>query len=275
MALPKKKQNEDAWEMAANLPADVFPFGYRAAYLQGQGKREKQEDSFGLVNHWDIISLRKMGLFAIVADGMGGMQGGKLASDTAVESFCSAFTQSAPLEDPVQWLRERTLLTNDRVCQLLGGQGGSTLVACLCHEEKLWFASVGDSFLYLLRGGELSRLNQMQTVLQREFLEEIRSGSADPTQGRKHKEAVALTGFLGMDDLTDVDQLLAPLPLQAGDTLLLCSDGVGGVLEEADILYCLNQGKAEDVCAALRQRVLSKEKTYQDNFTALVIQCVV
>ncbi len=248
--------------------------GYCAAALQEQGKRDRQEDSFLIKNHQDVLQCHKRGLLAIVADGMGGMQGGKLASETGIHCIEDAFEEDAPLKDPVKWLEKQVYQANKQVIGLLDGKGGSTVVCCVIHQEKLWFASVGDSFLYLYRNGELSRLNQLQTVLQREYQQEIRDGSVDPTSARLHREAAAITGFLGMKNLENIDLLKSPLPLKAEDTLLLCSDGVGGVLEESDIIYCLQQGKAEEVCDALRQRVLSKDKRYQDNFTALVIQCV-
>ncbi len=248
--------------------------GYRAASLQGQGKRERQEDSYLLKNHQDVILCREKGFLAIVADGMGGMKGGKLASETGIKCLSDAYEKDAPLEEPAQWLEQHILQANHQVIRLLDGKGGSTAVCCVIYREKLWFASVGDSFLYLFRNGELSRLNRLQTVLHREYQKEIRGGNMDPALAKQHRDAAAITGFLGMKNLSDVDLLLAPLPLKAEDTLLLCSDGVGGVLEESDIIYCMNQGKAEEVCEALRQRVLSKCKPYQDNFTALVIQCV-
>ncbi len=270
-----RKRKEEAQPLPPP-PAEqeAGPLGFRGAILQEQGSRERQEDSVDMRNLQDVRMLRKMGLFAVVADGMGGMRDGKHASELAVNHLCASFSQEAPLEDPAGWLKEKIFQASGQIYQDLEGNGGSTVVACLIHQEKLWFASVGDSYLFLLRDGELNQLNHLQNLRQQEFLHSIQMGSADPEAGRFHPEAEALTGFLGMQDLTQPDSLKAPMPLKPGDVLLLCSDGVGGALDETELLYCLRQGKPVDICGAIRQRVIHKAIPYQDNYTALVIQCV-
>ncbi len=246
---------------------------YQTAVVHEVGRRERQEDSFSLVNFHNNESQKQRGILAVVADGMGGMQGGKLASDTVTGFLSHSFSQSPSITEPTAWLKSQMFQANEQVYRLLNGFGGSTVVCCLIQQDKLWFACVGDSFLYLLRKDELSRLNQIHTVLQREYMSEIQAGSVDPTQARQHQEAESLTSFLGMPDIDTIDMLLAPFLLKPGDILLLCSDGVGDVLEETEIQWCMQQGNAEAVAKALHQQIISKSNLYQDNFTALVIQC--
>ena len=73
--------------------------------------------------------------------------------------------------------------------------------------------------------------------------------------------------------LEDVDWLRRALPLEDGDVLLLCSDGVGGVLTRQEVQECLTLKNANDACGALRDAVLGKQLLHQDNFTAVVIRC--
>ena len=102
------------------------------------------------------------------------------------------------------------------------------MIACILYEQKLHYAGVGDSFLYLLRGGELIRVNREQNTRKNRCLSLIRSGSMDPALAENIPQGQAVTQFLGIDRLEDVDWLRRALPLKEGDVLLLCSDGVGG-----------------------------------------------
>lgn len=246
---------------------------YQTAVIHEVGMRERQEDSVSLVDLQSSESRKQRRILAVVADGMGGMQGGKLASDTVTSCLSHSFSQSSSVIEPMVWLKSQMFQANKQVYRLLNGLGGSTAVCCLIQQDKLWFACVGDSFLYLLRKDELSRLNQLHTVLQREYMSEIQAGGVDPLQARQHQEAEALTSFLGMPDIDAIDMLLAPFSLMDGDILLLCSDGVGDVLKEAEIQWCMQRGNAQAVAEALHQKIICKSNLYQDNFTALVIQC--
>lgn len=246
---------------------------YETAYLQCLGKRERQEDAFSFVNESDVTQIKENGLLAVVADGMGGMSGGQEASNLAVNTLCEDFRRMDRGDDLAQQLTDSVGRACALVHQRLDGGGGSTLIACLLYRQRLFFASVGDSYLFLLRKGCLIRLNREHNVKHKLFMEAIRSGSVDPSVADGNKENAALTQFLGMPSLDDVDFLRKPLLLQKGDVLLLCSDGVGGVVDEKAITDCIGIHHAPAVCAALDQAVRRANKKYQDNYTALVIRC--
>lgn len=76
-----------------------------------------------------------------------------------------------------------------------------------------------------------------------------------------------------MEEVELVDRSLHPLPLMGGDTLLLCSDGVGGVLRESALRTCLEAPTAAEACARLERDILAQARRNQDNYTALVIKC--
>lgn len=251
----------------------VRRLSYRVANLQGIGTRERQEDSFAFSNALDVTGIRKKGLFAVVADGMGGMRDGRLASETAIAGLKKDFDGMDRNEDLAKQLCDSVFAAGDQVRRKLDGEGGSTVVACIFYQEQLYFASVGDSFLYLKRGRQLLRLNCAHNCKNQVYLETIRSGSMDPDRGRNHREKAALTQFLGMDGMDEVDFLRRPLPLQEGDILLLCSDGVGGVLEEQELARCLEEENPKKMCAAIEKGIVQKERSSMDNYTALVIQC--
>ena len=210
--------------------------GYYVANLQGIGARERQEDSFTVAGAFDVAMIREKGLLFAVCDGMGGMKDGKEAQ--------------------------------------IGGAGGSTAVAGILYREGLYYASVGDSYLYLLRGGRLLKLNTEHNVCHQKYLEAIRNGDLDPAPLRETPEAAALTGFLGMTGLEETDCSVRPLPMQEGDVLLACSDGVGGVLSPQEIADALLQEGVEEMCRALEEGLVLHNKPNQDNYTAIVVKCM-
>ena len=246
---------------------------YECASVQGIGSRQQQEDAFSLTNATDVTSILHYGLLAIVADGMGGMQGGELASRGAIEVIERDFQtidRAQALEPQLEMCIHHA---NQWVYQQLNGTGGSTVVACMIFNQQLYYAGVGDSYLYLLRQGQLIRLNREQNVLHQRYLELIREGCADPTAAAAIPEKQAVTSFLGLDVLEDVDCFKQAMPLQDGDKLLLCSDGIGGMLSQPEIVQCLTAHNAQEVCLMLESKVSEKMHPNQDNYTAVVIRC--
>lgn len=247
---------------------------YQAANLQGIGSRDRQEDSFTIVNAFDVTEIMEKGLLFAVCDGMGGMKDGKLASETAVASLRSAFAAMDRSRDMADQLKDSICLAAKEVEKKLEGDGGSTIVAGIVYDEKLYYASVGDSFLYLKRGAGLYRLNREHNLRNQLYLESIRSGTMNPKEGRETSEAAALTQFLGMTGFDDVDGSVRPFPLKEGDVLLACSDGVGGVLDEEEIKNALSLISVQAMCGQIEQKIVAHAKTNQDNYTALIVKCL-
>lgn len=247
---------------------------YQVANLQEVGARARQEDSFTFANAFDVTEIREKGLLFVVCDGMGGMKDGKVASETAIASIRRSFINMDRSADLAKQLKESVYLAADEVEQRLGGDGGSTLVAGILFQEKLYYASVGDSFLYLKRGNQLFRLNREHNLCCQTYLESIRSGELDPKVGRECAEAAALTQFLGMTGLDDVDGSVRPLPVRDGDVFLACSDGIGGVLSEEELLGALSLYSSQAMCQQMNQGIISHAKKNQDNYTALVVKCL-
>lgn len=247
---------------------------YQVANLQEVGARARQEDSFAFANAFDVTEIKEKGLLFVVCDGMGGMKDGKVASETAIASIRQSFSGMDRNADLAKQLKESVYRAADEVEKCLGGDGGSTIVAGILFQEKLYYASVGDSFLYLKRGEGLYRLNREHNLCCQTYLESIRSGDMDPKAGRECAEAAALTQFLGMTGMSDVDCSVRPLPVRDGDVLLACSDGVGGVLEEDEILGALSLHSSQAMCQQMKQGIIAHAKKNQDNYTALVVKCL-
>ena len=246
---------------------------YLPANMQGLGSRTGQEDAFAFANALDPVAIAKSGLLAVVADGMGGMQGGRTASQTVTASLVRSFEGFTPGEDPGQQLERAIRAASGEVFRRLRAAGGSTVVAALIRDEELYFTSVGDSYLFLLHDRVLTRLNRSQNVLSCDLLDSMLGGRPTLAEAWQNPERDAITQYAGLEELVETDFLRRPLRLAAGDVLLLCSDGVGAVLAPNLIRDCLCCGVPEEMCAALDREIRNKKLRYQDNYTALIIQC--
>ncbi len=268
-----KKEAQKALPLVA-MPPVTRRLSYRVANLQGVGARARQEDSFTFANVFDVTQIRDQGLFFAVCDGMGGMKDGKLGSETATASLRNTFASINRRGNICEQLKDGIYKASSDVEAVIGGEGGSTAVVGMIYQEKLYYAGVGDSFFYLLRDGILYRINREQNVLQDAYMDMVRDGGMDPAACRGVSEATALTQFLGMIGLDDVDYLRRPMPVRDGDVLLACSDGVGGVLDEEEVRTALMQPSEHEMCAYMEQGLIRHAKRNQDNYTALVVKCV-
>lgn len=264
----KARQPEPVPEPPA--PAEG-PLAFLIANVQGQGERERQEDSFAVVNAADPELQKARGLLALVADGMGGMEDGKAASQWAAEYMLRLFRERET-EDIPDWFYRSVHAVSDSVFQRFAGRSGSTLIAVHIREERLHWLSVGDSGIFLLRGGGVFQLNREHTCLNRLFLQELEREPIEKERALSDPDAPRLTSFLGIDRLTEVDLSLRPLELQRGDALLLCSDGISGVLSPPELMECMSL-EPEEGARLLEQMVLEKNVIGQDNYTGVLISC--
>ena len=237
------------------------------------GDRPQQQDCFG----W---SLRENEGMAVLCDGMGGHQGGAVASAAAVECLLAAYDLNSE-ENPVGLLSCATLKANQTVCSLKDPSGlplkaGSTLVAVILRGNELYWSSVGDSRAYLVRGNAFVQITQDQnyrTVLE----EQLRSGVITVEEYSSNlPRAEALISYLGIGDLRLVDHNTIPLGLCQGDKLLLMSDGLYKLLPDDAIFRILeNFSSPLDALHALELKVRKKAKDsaiLRDNMTVALIK---
>ena len=237
---------------------------------QIRGSREYQEDSFALTL---LTGERSAGdrLLLVLADGMGGHTGGAVASNTVVQAFWTGFRRAAA--EVATNLRAGVEAANAAVrakqqSDAALAEMGSTLVAALVLGQRLYWASVGDSVLWLFRAGQLCRLNEDHSMRPLLFdLVELgrmtrEEALADP---RAHHLRSAISG----GDLPLVEIAADGYRLKADDVLLLASDGLE-VLSEARISGLIaEQGRdARGLARALLDAV--GEASGQDNATVMV-----
>jgi len=139
----------------------------RPGCAQHIGSRSEQQDSFAFSHIEDAALVRRAGILAVVADGMGGLAMGKESGATVVASVLGIHEALPAPDAPSEILEQAVLTANDEVLTLardagVEGDAGSTLVAVIVKDDKLYWASVGDSRIYLFRSGEMVQLNSEQ-----------------------------------------------------------------------------------------------------------------
>jgi len=186
-------------------------------------------------NNEDALLLKpELGLLA-VADGMGGEEGGELASrifiETALEVFADSPAESE--EERYRSVQKAFALANERILEearrnQFSKMGCTADLVALCPPGYV-LGHVGDSRTYLLRKGELRQLTRDHSLVQ----EQIEEGLITPEEARKHSLRNVILRAVGVDETLAVDLLRGRG--QSGDLLLLCSDGLTGMVEDGDI----------------------------------------
>lgn len=245
------------------------------------GAREEQQDAFGFSEIGEENSLSQTGALAVLADGMGGLQMGREAAHLAVQTMLKEFVARRGAAEfffePVhQTLWHIVEKANSVVYETARQRGlalkaGTTLTAAVVLRNELFWVSVGDSRIYLYRDHELSQLN-VEHIYGRELDRKALQKELTWEKAQVHPDREALTSYVGMPELLEVDRNLKGLPLRAGDWIMLCSDGVYRALSVEEIKEKLTGDPAEAAETLIRM-VIEKEKAGQDNATVAILAC--
>ena len=201
----------------------------------------------------------------VVADGMGGPQGGEVASGVTARAFEGYVPQG---EDAGEELTNLVQKINKDIYQLAAAEGrpgmGTTVTAALLAGASVVFAHVGDSRAYLWRGGRLTQLTEDHSLV----AEMVRGGEISPDEAKRHPQRSIITRALGVDEAVQVD--ISDVAWEPGDLFLLCSDGLSKTLTDLEILMELRA--AEGVAPAQRMVQAALGKGAKDNVTAVVVE---
>jgi serine/threonine protein phosphatase PrpC len=247
--------------------------GMEVAALSDVGcQRENNEDSF---LYWEPASeseFQRTGRLAVIADGMGGYEGGQEASRLAVETVREVY-ENAVRDDPKAALVEAFLTAHERIQAHasrhpeLHGMG-TTCTALAIRGRQLYFAHVGDSRLYLVRHAKISRLTRDHSYVGRL----VESGIVRPEDAEKHPQRHILTAALGAGIEVAVDGGENALVLEEDDGLVLCTDGLWGVVSEQELEAAATRQTPAESCAALVK--LARQRGGPDNITVQVLRVV-
>ena len=209
----------------------------RYAGQSDQGKvREENEDSYFASD-----------FMLAVADGMGGHQAGGLAGRIAVDVISKSITRppGRPRATLAHGVAEANRAIRRRAAELGRGSMGTTLTVALAKGDRLWIAHVGDSRAYLLRDGQLRQLTQDHSLV----ADLVRNGQLSETEAREHPKRHIITRALGSDKTVRPD--IFSVELNPNDRVLLCTDGLTGVMDDRGILVSARAPKPALACSKL------------------------
>ena len=231
------------------------------------GKRDNQEDYFASLP-------MDNGLLSIVADGMGGYEGGEVASRASVKSFLSFFEENFREDKIEELLVLATNYANEHLESLKDENDsladmGNTLIATYATKSTLYWVNVGDSILYRYRKGELLRINADHSVAG-ELQEDVDKGlisqeEADASPNR-HALTSALTGY----DIPYLEQ--SQIALDDDDIFILASDGLHTLNQRQIETIISNSLSSQEVADILVNTIEKKNMQNQDNTVVVVFQ---
>src|ERR1700730_5278218 len=248
--------------MADSTGSGVAQPSFDLAVLSDVGtNRPDNEDACG-----HFVDGPEAALF-MVADGIGGYEGGEIASRMAVDITFEAYRLTPPAWGAAKRLHRAVQRANieihNRAIAVPGlRRMGTTLTAAVVEDGRLSAAHVGDCRLYLARRGRILQITKDHTVV----AEHVRMGLMSAARARNHPERSMLSRSLGHELIVSVGRF--SMPLMMGDRLLMCSDGLHNVLEERELELLLRSGDAAAACKALIDAANARGSA--DNLTAAV-----
>ena len=246
--------------------------GIEMASLTDVGcQRENNED---FLSYWEPDSdadFLKKGRLALIADGMGGYEGGQEASRLAVETIQNIYdsNSSNDLRDALlrgfRTAHEKIRAYAEAHPEFEGM--GTTCTALALTDLHLYFAHVGDSRLYLVRGNTISRLTRDHSYVGRL----VESGVLRSDEAERHPQRHILTAALGAGLEVVADAPADPIDLENGDILVLCTDGLWSLIHEPEILEILDQ-KPVPAAACKEMVKLARQRGGPDNITVQILK---
>lgn len=253
----KLSQDNDGVHKSAGLTVDI-------GNAQIIGTREKQDDSFA-------TSVRPYGIMAIVADGIGGYINGNVASKITVETYLDEFEKRDVTENISYYFQKSAMLSNERIRDEFGeAKGGTTAVAVVLMGNRMYWTSVGDSNIAVLRNGRLIEINRKENV--KNWLEDQYLAGAiskeDAMGGPMDKR---LVNYLGYDGFKKANESDRPIFLKKRDQVLIYSDGVEvlGQIELENILG--RRTSAQNKADMIMDAIVRKQVRSKDNSTIIIL----
>jgi serine/threonine protein phosphatase PrpC len=245
--------------------------GIELANLSDVGcERDNNEDYFCYFEPDGEAAFLRKGRLAVVADGMGGEEGGEIASRLAVDAVRETYL-ARPEPDPQQCLIHAFQAAHEAILECVRQHPelqsmGTTCTAVAITDGHAHFAHIGDSRLYLIRGSSLLRLTHDHTAISKL----IEQGVISPADADTHPQRHILTAALSARRDVSADFSPYPVSLQSGDVLVLCTDGLWAQITDDELLSIVRGSTATEACRELVR--LAKARGGPDNITVQILR---
>lgn len=236
------------------------------------GTRDEQQDAY-LYRVSEDVSI------AVVCDGMGGLNGGAVASQLAVRTFKEDILGQWPIDDVPAFLNEEAIKLDKLVYYLQGDDGqwlhaGTTMTAIVIIKNQMFFLGVGDSRLFLQRGqGMVSVTREHNYKLQLEDYKKSGVITEHEYDCAVKERGDALISYLGYGNITVMDVNRSPITLQHGDRLLLCSDGLTKIFSEKELRdFLVQNSDIHHINTTFKSMIHRMQLSNQDNTTYIIVE---
>jgi protein phosphatase len=256
--------------MSEQASSDAVPQHHltvRAALRTDVGLVRSENQDFGTyTTESEETSSHPGGRLLIVADGMGGHRGGATASRLAGETIKMQYLDSETRDIPTA-LRDSLARANARIFfeaqsnPELRGMGTTSSVLAV-RDHVGWLAHVGDSRIYLVRNGAITQLTEDHSLV----ATMVREGLLTSQEAETHPRRNVLQRSMGVSEEVEID-VRGPFELQEGDTFILCSDGLHGVVKEPELQEIASRTIEEAADEFLRRAL---DRGAPDNVTVIV-----
>ena len=230
-------------------------------------KHDRNEDNMAYVIPKDLQIMTRKGALFIVADGMGGHAAGEVASEIAVDTVSNAYYQDDSDDVATSLLRaikQANALIHQRAAQKKSWNGiSTTCVVAVLRGNMTYIANVGNSRAYLIHSGQITQISQDHSLAG----EQERAGLLTKEQARMHANRSVITRSLGIQPDVEID--IFSEHLQEGDSIVLCTDGLSGVVSDEEVCRIVNQSVPQESVYHLIER--ANENGGPDNITAIVV----
>ena len=213
--------------------------------------------------------VNRKGLLMVMADGMGGHSGGQIASKLAVETLMRSYYRDDDEDIPRSLKRafleaNNAVMTKGEADPALKGMG-STMTAAVFKKNRMFFAHVGDSRGYVITGDQMTQFTEDHSFV----ASLVKAGAIKPEEAKDHPESNIITRAIGLKSDLTVDAPPEGMKLQNGQTVLLCCDGLWGVVPEEEILTAIKGHPDPD--AACRKLIdMANANGGPDNITVVI-----
>ncbi|MGI5963079.1 MAG: Stp1/IreP family PP2C-type Ser/Thr phosphatase [Lawsonibacter sp.] len=226
--------------------------------------RQQNQDAYAVEKLEDGRSI------ALVCDGMGGARAGNVASAIAVKRFMDNFMEHSNFDSDIERMRYAASAANEEIFQKASEDAdcagmGTTLVAALCGEQEAVILNEGDSRAYHINENGIILVTRDHSLVE----DMVERGELTREQARNHPHKNLITRALGAEPVLLADCFCQPM--QPGDYLLLCSDGLSNVVTDQEMLYEVIHGGETSTCC---QRLLdiALRRGAPDNVTVVLVQ---
>ena len=276
ISIVESEPNQSSIKLAETVQLTQEAKYYSSGLSTNIGKRRSQQDAIACSNDDYTNPCTDDRIFAVLSDGMGGMNGGEKASNICVSQMMEVLRKKG--NNYPNLFYDALLGIDDTICSLQDDfgrplQSGATIVSFVIENGNLYWASVGDSHLYIIHNNEM-RLVTREHNYAMTLQEMVENGEISESDAKNDPKREALISFMGLGDMSVYDINSNPVRLDSGDVVLACSDGLYRSLSAHEILQIILKTKSDIPFAAhlLSSAAIEKGNPYQDNTSVILIK---